>query len=477
MEKLMNNEKEYPVYSAEDIEKQKALDAKEKANNWHRLEEKLTSDVGEELAKETVKAFGELYELFEGGAVDWFANLFDAECGGYYYSNSARDTACFRPDLESTYQSLQFMSGSGLGVGISSQREIMPEWAIKGIVKFTKSLQDPENGYFYHPQWGKKMIDARPNRRGRDLTWASRILQRFGEKPTYDTPLGDKGDGKGAEAKSVNSAASLDRDSAVAEHLRTREAFEEYLSKLDVNGDGYTVGNLLESQADQILVRDSVLAERGENYRLADIMTDWLTSKQNPKTGLWTHYDKIDYLGINGLLKIMDAYHRVHKEFPHAVEAFRSAMQILEAPIEPTTVCFVLNPWYAMTSLLDNIEKYNSSEDKEEINRAVTKIRREMLLNAPALIRATIKKLKIFHKPDGSFSYMPRLSGPNSQGLPVAIYGTNEGDVNATYICIVATTSHVFNVLGYKLLPIYYKADRMRYLNILEKNRKNALSV
>ena len=103
MEKLMNNEKEYPVYSAEDIEKQKALDAKEKANNWQRLEEKLTSDVGEELAKETVKAFGELYELFEGGAVDWFANLFDAECGGYYYSNSARDTACFRPDLESTY--------------------------------------------------------------------------------------------------------------------------------------------------------------------------------------------------------------------------------------------------------------------------------------------------------------------------------------------------------------------------------------
>ena len=458
----MDQSNEYPIYSYEDIENAKKLDTNEKEENWRALKEKLTLNVGEELAEETVKAFGELYELFDGGAVEWFANLFEAETGGYYYSNSARDTACFRPDLESTYQTLQFMSGSGLGVGINSQREIMPEWAIEGIVKFTKSLQDPETGYFYHPQWGKKMTDLKVSRRARDLTWASRILTRFGEKPNYDTPLGDKGDSaKKAEIREEN----------VAEHLRSREAFEEYLSMLDVENDGYTVGNLLESQAGEILVRDGVLAERGEDYRLADILADWLTSHQNPRTGLWTQYDKVDYLGINGLLKIMDTYHRMHKEFPCAVQAFRSAMQILEEPIEPTTVCFVLNPWYAMTSILENIASYHSSEDKETVDKAVTEIRREMLLNAPRLIRATIKKLSIFRKPDGSFSYMPRITGSNSQGLPVAIYGTNEGDVNATYICIVATTSHVFNVLGYKLLPIYYSADRMRYLNILERNR------
>lgn len=458
----MNQPNEYPIYSYEDIENAKKLDARKKEENWRALKDQLTLDVGEELAEETVKAFGELYGLFDGGAVEWFANLFEAETGGYYYSNSARDTACFRPDLESTYQALQFMQGSGLGVELDNQRKIMPEWAIEGIVKFTKSLQDPENGYFYHPQWGKKMTDLKVSRRARDLTWASRILARFGEKPNYDTPLGDKGDSaKKAEIREEN----------VAEHLRSRVAFEEYLSRLDVENDGYTVGNLLESQSGEILVRDGVLAERGEDYRLADILSDWLTSHQNPRTGLWTQYDKVDYLGINGLLKIMDTYHRVHKEFPRAVQAFRSAMQILEETIEPTTVCFVLNPWYAMTSILDNIASYHSSEDKETVDKAVTEIRREMLLNAPKLIRATIKKLSIFRKPDGSFSYMPRITGPNSQGLPVAIYGTNEGDVNASYICIVATTSHVFNVLGYKLLPIYYSADRMRYLNIIERNR------
>ena len=82
------------------------------------------------------------------------------------------------------------------------------------------------------------------------------------------------------------------------------------------------------------------------------------------------------------------------------------------------------------------------------------------------------KKISEFKKPDGSFSYMPHMTGPNSQGLPVAIYGANEGDVNATYILSVATVSHVFTVLGYEFIPIFTRADRERMLSIMQEKRR-----
>jgi hypothetical protein len=48
VENLMNNKKEYAVYSAEDIEKQKALDSAEREKNWQELERKLNSALEED---------------------------------------------------------------------------------------------------------------------------------------------------------------------------------------------------------------------------------------------------------------------------------------------------------------------------------------------------------------------------------------------------------------------------------------------
>ncbi len=462
-----------------EILRQKEIENKEIEKRWDSLYAFLEKEVGKELAEETLKEFRELYALMDDRIVTWFAGLYDAETGGFYYSNSARDTACFRPDLESTYQTLQFMSGSGMCRGLPLS-ESVPKNVSDGIVKFTKGLQDP-NGYFYHPQWGKSAIDARPARRGRDLTWGERILARFGAKPTYDTITGIKGDGllaDGTKAKDFVPSSVCDAgtekttQTALPDHLSSKEKFEAYLNALDVHGDGYYVGNLLESQSGQILARDIQLEKEGADYRLADIMQKFFNSYQNPKTGLWTPYDTVDYLGINGLLKIINAYHRTNKVCPHAVEAFRSAMDIITSEITPTTVCFVLNPWYAMISVMDNVEKCYPESEKDAVRAEVSKLRREMLLRAPELIRATAKKIAMFKKDDGSFSYMPHMTGPNSQGLPVAIYGANEGDVNATYILSVATVSHIFTVLGCEFIPIFTRADRERMLAIIEEIRK-----
>ena len=455
------------------LAKQKEVEKKTVDEKWNELHVKLVSDIGEPVASEIVSAFKNHYDVYTDGIVTWFANLYEHETGGFYYSNSARDTACFRPDLESTYQTLQFMLGSGMCAGLE-ESECVPKWMSEKIVFFTKSLQDP-NGYFYHPQWGKAMIDRKTSRRGRDLTWADRILKRFKDQPTYDTPSGIKGNGIRAdgsmaadykERKADSDGPKTESNVAIPEHLVSKEAFLKYLEAQDIYGDGYYVGNLFESQCDQIRARDEVIAQEGADFRFADILTDYFTEHQNSKTGLWTPYDKVDYLGINGLLKILSTYHRLGKEFPRAIEAFRSCMSILTTDITPTTVCFVLNPWYAMTDLIENISMCCPVGGKNEAR--VNEMRREMLLNAPTLIRATTEKVKLFLKDDGSFSYMPHITGANSQGLPVAIYGTNEGDVNATYIISVAVTSHLFNIFGYKLIPMFTPADRERMLNIIK---------
>lgn len=467
--------------ATEALIKQKEAENRELEEKWDALYTSVKNEVGEEKASETLKAFHELYDLIDDGIVTWFANLYDPETGAFYYSNSARDTAMFRPELESTYQALQFMSGSGMCKGLSAS-ETVPKHISDDIVRFTKSLQDP-NGYFYHPQWGKAAIDARIPRRGRDLTWADRILLRFGAKPTYNTPSGTLGDGLLADGspaidfrpceKATESESHSQTATALPEHMSSKEKFVDYLEKQDVHGDGYYVGNLLESQTNQIMARDAQLEAMGADYRLANIMEEYFNKHQNPKTGLWTPYDKVDYLGINGLLKIINAYHRTNRVCPHAVEAFRSAMDIITSEIKPTTVCFVLNPWYAMISIMDNIEKCYPESEKGTVRDEITKLRREMLERAPELIRATRDKMAIFKKTDGSFSYMPHMSGPNSQLLPVAIYGTNEGDVNASYIISVATVAHIFTVLGCEFIPIFTRADRERMLSIMEDARKN----
>lgn len=56
-----------------------------------------------------------------------------------------------------------------------------------------KKLQAP-NGFFYHPQWPKELVDSKISRRSRDLDRAELLLRSAGMKPTYDTPNGTAGD-------------------------------------------------------------------------------------------------------------------------------------------------------------------------------------------------------------------------------------------------------------------------------------------
>ena len=85
--------------------------------------------------------------------IRWWAGLYDPDLGGFYYANSARDTVGYLPDMESTFQIVQRLRvldprsdlAAFLGPAITEK-----------MIRFYREKQDPDDGYFYHPQWTKE---------------------------------------------------------------------------------------------------------------------------------------------------------------------------------------------------------------------------------------------------------------------------------------------------------------------------------
>ncbi len=463
------------IYTQEEIEKQSLLDKKAVEDAWGEAESKLCGTLGENVAKETVSALKELYSVYKKEFVDWIGNLYDPRVGGFYYSNSARDNEeveCegkmykLLPDLESTSQALGLISGLHMADLYEKDPILaLPEWIKKKMVPFVQNMQDESGGYFYHPQWGKERTDKWVNRRGRDLTWATRTLARFGEKPLYKTPLDDRSKEK-EEAKAETAPQLVDK-----------ESFLNYLNSLgyDENNaySAYVVGNKLESQVREIVARDKELENEGADYRLKDVMKEWLDARYNPENGTWTK-DGFGHDSANGILKIASTYIRAGLALPDPIASVKAAISCVTLPIPPAHVCCVLNPWYALNSIVSAIEEYEDSEYRNKMLLTLADMHKEITRHYPEMVRKTTENLKIFLKEDGSFSYLPEKSSHYSQMMPVAIPNSCEGDVNASMICSSAIPNHIFNYLGLTSVPIYTEADRMRLVNILQRNYEKA---
>ncbi len=459
-----------------------------------------------EAGKEITDALKQLYAIYSSDMVLWAANLYEPNicvckglygeetcsgtkyCGtaGFYFSNSARNTLGFLPDVESTNQLLNFLASSGLCYNYdNSYANILPEDMKKAIGDFVVALQEP-NGYFYHPQWGIEFTDTKISRRARDLNWSVSILTNFGRKPIYNTPSGVEGGGDvasaapikeltgrlgGGSSVSLVSAVIAVADDAYAPQLQSLDAFKAYIASLDIRNQSYVVGNELTSQNSQIINRDKEIGTEDDPTPLMDYLIGWLNENQNPETGHWDFkkpgeegYDA--YYGVNGLLKISGIYNSAKRVIPHAREAANSAIAAIIDPTPIDAVVDLYNTWFAISNILTNLRQYGDSEDAAEADDIVIGLR-EM---APSAIIVSRDKISVFFKPDGSASYARDHSSSHSQGCPVAIPNTNEGDVNGN---VIASTGLVTNLLKALELdkfrvPIFGDVDRMRFLETIE---------
>lgn len=436
-----------------------AIDDAETAKKWAVLEEATSTEL--------VNALKELYGMYSDDMILWLADLYDPAVGGFYYSNSARDTEGYLPDVDSTYQVLALLSGSGA----FTSNDQLPEHIQNQIVTWVKGLQH-SNGYFYHPQWGVSLTDLQDSRRSRDLSRAISVLSWFGAKPTYDTPTGTKGDGILADGtpvafsgltepltSSVVTAVSKiiaaeSSSVAVPSHLKDKESFEAWLADKDINKDSYSIGSGIVAQISEIKYRDKVLKEGGADYSICDILINWFNEHQY-ENGLWE--ERVTENSVNGLMKIAGCYSNIGTPIPRAELGAAAAMDyILNGEVNGGIVG-VFNPWSALSRIQGSME----NDSDPEIIESAQRIRALVTEYAVDGIKATAKKLADFAKLDGSYSYTKSGSASTSQGVPIAVPGSNEGDVNAALLGSNDVVNSIYNALGISdhFVPFYTYTD------------------
>ena len=403
---------------------------------WKQLEDEVNSRGADGVA--FVKELKELYSIFDPEFAVWLGSLYDKEIGGFYFSVSGRDNEGFLPDVESTYQAVNTLHSIGF---IESARNLPSEMREK-IISFVSSLQSPDDGYIYHPQWDYSDPEWRhkDSRLGRDMMWAVALEKELGFKLPYPT-ANERLSSKGEEKKVT-----------LPEHLLSEEAFLSYLKSLDWEKDAYFAGNMMAAQSAQVLAAG-----------LADTAADFLGEIQNKQTGLWGIYSSYD--AINALLKIAAFYSAIRKPLPNAALAAKEAMKIVSSEIdrERATCCWQYNVWFALQYLINNIRKYGGNDGARQADGIVA----ELLLSAPEAIKSTKEKLLMLKHTDGSFLYMAGPSGGRSQGAPVGLAGVTEGTVNSTVICIHRTVEAMMAVFNLEMPPIYDKNDYQNFLKAI----------
>ncbi|MBQ7356273.1 MAG: hypothetical protein IJW66_02620 [Clostridia bacterium] len=428
-------------------------------------------EIEKEHGKELADALRTLYTLYNEDTYIWMANLYDPETGGYYYSNSGRNSLGYLPDIESTRFLYTSLSTCGMFKEVGGISGAIPEDMQDKVVKWLQGLQSSEDGYFYHPQWGKSIV---PSRRGRDLDWAESLLSQFGAHPYYNTPTGNMKGLYGAPGPNavVPTTHRLGRSaiSAVAaivpaasnlpDYLQSLDAWEAHLDSLDVTGSPYSAGNTIASD-------HGLIKRAGTEY--VDFVINYLNERQDPELGIWgrvendTDYDPtdgLDYNTVNGLMKIACVYNYLGRPMNNIAAAMDSAIKIaLYANTDADEhACCTYNPWTTMSMLISFEREVNGDAAAEALRKQATDV-------APLLVRRTFEKAATHYVEGGGFSYFERRPQNLSQMANVACASKPEADLNAATVLTSSTLGSMFQVLGIKMVPLWYIDDYFVFIN------------
>ena len=491
------------------IEEQELIDGALMAEAWDKLFIEAGGETNPERAQAIVDAIKKMHAGYDENVVGWYANLYDPVNGGFYISNSGRNNEGFLPDIESTVQALSWLQSTGmLGFADDNYANALPEWMKNQIIAFAKSLQNPKNGYFYHPQWTQEMVDNKISRRGRDLGWATSVLGALGSAPTYNAPDGTRGDGideyefwesvgwygyigdksefaVGGTATVSLGGSTSDAVAAViaasevvltaddnTSYLANHENFYNYMWSLPLYktaGISYTIGNDFNATRKQILAKSKSLGEYLDDpskpyygMTLCDIWIDYFNQKVNPENGLWEK--ETSFAGTNGLMKLYSSYTLFGECLPYPMQSAQSVIYNLTSDEDPSHVCHNYNLWVSIVGIKDNVRKYGDPETRDAVLAYIDEALKD---SAVEMIEMTIKRVSKFQKPDGSFSYNANVNGGTSQGMPVSL-SVNEGGINATSICMTGNFNQMLAAFGFSQIDIFGEADWMRFCEIID---------
>ncbi len=457
---------------------------------WALMEE----TIGGQTGKNFVNSMKQFYSIYSSDMVIWLADLYEPSicicnglygkeecegtkyCGtaGFYYSNSARDTAGFLPDVETTYQALMLLNSTGITRVSGGWKNMIDDDILASIGRFVQELQE-EDGDFVHPQWAH--LELGISRQSRDLKWATELLEMLDMKPYYTTKTGIPG--IGAPSRTSSALSTPIRESAVTAvsrvvavsstlpELRNDVSFKAYLESLNIKYNSYGGGNQIASLLGQITARDNELAKEGASYRLIDILIDFLNENRNTETGTWDHTPKTDpnysvYEGVNGLMKIASSYNTAKVAIPYAEEACNSAIEAITSSEKVGEIVDVYNPWHALTLLFNNLIEFGGSSGRS----LVENLRQTLYSKGPEMLSVTGERVLMFVKTGGCFSYNKDYSASNSQGCPAAVIYSREGDVNGTVLASSGLLDYMYSALGLKSckVPLFGETERIMFM-------------
>jgi len=382
------------------------------------------------LGEEGTAALKRYTDMFDETFYEWLANLWDTEIGGFYFSNSGRDTEGLLPDIESTVQVLRFLAASGMMPG--GYADGIPAPMREKLVIFAQGLQ-AEDGYFYHPQWGKNI---NVSRRGRDLNWAVSMLREFGKRTLYPTPM--------------DTVRSGSEKCGLPDWLQDPIKWREYLDSLHIHGDSYTAGNTVGSQLNEI-------EAAGDVY--IDILTDWMNENQFPDTGMWE--EPAGCNAANGFMKLTGIYFRFKKKIPHVKAGLNTILDTVYNGSPNSHVCSSYNPWCSFQFICTTLTVSGQNEERT----ALKQLLRE---SAASLIEATRQKIVIHKREDGGFAYHLPHGAETSQKSVVGL-GNRESDVNASAICSTGILREMCGALDLPPVPLYTEEDRDAFLSLIAR--------
>ena len=150
---------------------------------------------------------------------------------------------------------------------------------------------------------------------------------------------------------------------------------------------------------------------------------------------------------------------------PHAKEAAGSAIAAIASTEPIRAVVDLWNTWVAAERICENLRRFGAEEGRREAD-LITKELREI---ASGAVRSSLEKLTPFRKELSSFSYLRDRTVGLSQGAPVAIPGSVEGDVNATMIAGTHMVGAIFTSLGLGeyAVPIFGREEGRIFLDIV----------
>ena len=403
--------------------------------------------------REAVRSFYEgIYDPEK--LIRWWAGLYDPDRGGFYYANSARDHEGFLPDMESTYQILNRTRDF-----VPDLKGFLGEELTQKIVTFYQDKQDPEDGYFYHPQWTKAESRSNVMRYSRDQDWALFVLGWLGAEPLYPTAL----DRAAETAESGGSTTSYDWQPNV-------QSVTSYVNDLLATASCESWANTLETQATTF-----------QATGMLDTVIDVLDSRISPEYGVWvsgydeatdTYYNlrstpgtETPYGIFTNAYKVAKMYNIAGRHIPYTDKTVANAIKAICSRDPGVRVTYLFNPWATLGNVRQNLVDYGTPAEVAAYDAQIKEHIVEM-------VDALGTSLALYRSSDGSYSYLQSGSKPTIYDTPVSL-GVKEGDVNGNNLVMLCAT-HICTAIGLPdMIPIFSELHADLMLELL----KNAPSI